>query len=492
MPPLAGLRGSLFVVGTASGAGKSTIVAGLCRVLARAGVRVAPFKALNMSNNAVVATDGGEIARAQHAQAVAAGVDPVSAMNPVLVKPLDDTTSQFVVRGRAQPVGTRPEPSVLLATARDAFEELRARFDVVVAEGAGAAAELNLLERDVVNLPLAARVGAPAVLVADVDRGGMIASVYGTVALLPDELRAPLAGVLVNRFRGDRALLARALRAVEDRTGLPVLGVVRAFDRRPVESEDSLDLDAVTADADGDAIDVAVVRFPHVSNWSDVEPLAADPAARVRLVASSAALGDPDLVVLPGSRSVMADLAWLRTTGLARAIEARDAFVLAVCGGYQMAGRRIRDTGGVEAPGDVAGLAWLPVVTEFGPEKVVRWHRGRALGETVTGYEIRHGRPRRVGGDGWVVLADGSCEGAWSGRVAGTSLHGLFEHDGFRRAFLGTVAAHRGRALDAPAFSYPVERTRRLDALADAILEDVDLGALAAVVARGAVVGAGR
>jgi adenosylcobyric acid synthase len=459
-------RGALLVCGTSSSAGKSTVVTGLCRLLARTGVRVAPFKAMNMSNNAVVATDGGEMARAQYAQALASGVPPVTAMNPVLLKPLGARRSEVIVRGR---VANPDTPwTDLFATARAAFAELRDTYDVVVVEGAGGAAEINLLDRDLANLPLARSLGIPAVLVADVDRGGMLAAVTGTVALLPDDLRSLLRGVVVNKFRGDPVLLQPGLDVIADRTGIPVLGVLPWLDGNAVDSEDSLDLDALGGTVRDDALDVAVVRFPHASNWSDVEPLLHDPAVSLRLVTSGAALGDPDLVVLPGSRRVVADLRWLRARRLDTAVASSQAVVLGICGGYQMLGDQITDRDGVEERAAVRALGLLPVATTYERDKLTRWRHARALGHPVCGFDMRHGRVTSDG-DSWV---DGD-DSASRGRVFGTNLHGLFEHDDFRRAFLTAVAARRNRTVTAPTVSFGGIRRDAAERIADALTHDV-------------------
>jgi adenosylcobyric acid synthase len=455
-----------LVCGTSSSAGKSTVALGLCRSIARRGVRVAPFKALNMSNNAVVATDGGEIARAQFGQAIASGVAPVSAMNPILVKPLDDYRSQVIVRGR---VHGAELPSDALGVAVDAFAEVQNAHDVVVAEGAGGAAEVNLLARDIANLPLARELGLPAILVADIDRGGMLAAVAGTVALLPKELRACLCGIVVNRFRGNIALLEPALAMLEARTRLPVLGVLPELETVSIDTEDSLDLDAIRHPVGVGSLDVAVVRFPHASNWSDIEPIAHDPSTAVRLVGSAAAIGVPDLVVLPGSRRVLADLQWLRERGLADAITklARaNTTVLGVCGGYQMLGRHVRDEG-IEDTGDQRGLELLDVETVYDGEKLTRWVDACALGTRVRGFDMRHGRVSVGRDERWITGDDSAC----SHGVFGTNLHGLFEHDLFRRSFLEIVAARRHLRIDAPTIRFADLRAAAHDRIADAVDE---------------------
>ncbi len=494
MPPLStGTRGALMVCGTSSGAGKSTVVAGLCRLLARRGVAVAPFKAQNMSNNAAVCADGGEIGRAQFAQAFAAGIEPCVDLNPVLLKPMNDHRSQVIVLGgpageadAASYAGAAPE---LFDTAVAALGRLRERYDVVVVEGAGSPAELNLLERDVSNLPLAERAGMDAVLVADVDRGGMLAAAYGTVALLPKELRARLRGIVVNRFRGNRSLLQPGLSLLEARAGIPVLGVLPFLDGA-LDAEDSLDV-PTRVDVTSESLLVAVVRTPRLSNFTDVDPLAIEPGVTVRFATRREDVQGADLVVLGGSRAVTSDLAWMRATGLAAAVVSSDAVVLGICGGYQMLGAEIVDEAGVEGkPGTTAGLGLLAVTTHFERNKVTRRRNGRALGCAVGGYEIRHGVPERTSDEGWVELDDehdAELEGATrADRVFGTSVHGLFEHDAFRRAFLAHVAALRGRPYEAGPQSFAAARHRFYDSIADAIEAHVDLDALAGVIAAAA------
>jgi adenosylcobyric acid synthase len=492
MAPLdPGLSGALMVCGTSSGAGKSTIVTGLCRLVARDGIDVVPFKAQNMSNNAAVCDDGAEIGRAQFAQAQAAGVVACVDMNPILLKPIDSHRAQLIILGR--PVGTMSalETSVprseLFDTVVEALGRLRQEHAVVLVEGAGSPTELNLLERDLANLPLADRAQLPVIVVADVDRGGMLAAAYGTVALLPPHLRRWIRGFVINRFRGDLDLLRPGLDILKERTGLPVLGVVPAVDGL-IDSEDSLDLPNPEVPGHGGGLDVAVIRTPRVANFTDVEPLAVESDVRLRWVDAADQFGDPDLVVLPGSRAVVADLAWLRDRGLAAAISNTSAVVLGICGGYQMLGEAIQDHDNVETAtcGDVAGLGLLPVVTRYHEAKTTRVRCGRALGEEVRGYEIRHGEPMRRDGAGWIALADeygSEDEGAWRDeRVFGTSLHGLFEHDGFRAAFLAHVASRRRRRFTASLVPFAQQRQRAHDRLADAIASSCDVERIAGFI----------
>lgn len=455
--------GALLVAGTTSDAGKTVVVAGLCRVLARRGVSVAPFKAQNMSLNSAVTADGGEIGRAQALQAAACGIPATTDMNPILLKPLGDLRSQVVVRGR--PVGVVAAgdwaPADLWDVVLGSLASLRSSADVVICEGAGGAAETNLLDRDVVNLPLARRAGMPAVVVGDIDRGGVFASLFGTWAVLPDDLRACIRGFLVNRLRGDPALLGDGPADLARRTGVPVLGVLPWVPGITIDAEDSLALDAAGG-GDG-PVDVAVVRFPRVSNFTDLDPLLLEPSVTVRWVSHARQLGRPHLVVLPGTRSTVADLAWLRERGLDRAVAASGAAVLGICGGYQVLGRTIVDD--VESgAGVVEGLGLLDVTTRFEPDKVVeRWG--------ATGYRIHHGRVVAHAGEPWL-------DGVRGGRTYGTSVHGLFEDDAFRERFLADV----GGADYVPAgASFEGARQAQLDRLADLLERHADVDRLLAL-----------
>jgi adenosylcobyric acid synthase len=466
-----------MVCGTASDVGKSVLVAGLCRVLVRQGVAVAPFKAQNMSLNAAVTADGAEIGRAQALQAAAARIEPEAVMNPILLKPTGERTSQVVVLGRAlaelDARAYHDRKAELWGVVLDSLADLRQRFDVVVLEGAGGAAEINLLDRDLVNLPLAARAGVPAIVVGDIDRGGVFASLYGTVALLPPELRACVRGFVVNKLRGDPALLGDATAELERRCGVPTLGVIPHLAGITIDAEDSLSLDRPPPRRPAAEVDVAVVRFPRIANFTDLDPLVHEPAVQVRFATSPGDLGAPDLVVLPGSKATVDDLRWLRASGLVAAIAGSGARVLGVCGGYQMLGRRIVDE--VESgAGTVEGLGWLDVETTFDPEKVTARRRGTAAGHDVTGYEIHHGRVTRgPGATPWLAL-DGEAEGATDGvRCWGTSLHGLFEADGFRAAFLGIAAST----------SFAAAREHQLDAVADHLEAHLDLAGIEALIA---------
>jgi adenosylcobyric acid synthase len=452
-------------------------------------VRVAPFKAQNMALNSAVTSDGGEIGRAQHLQAVAAGVEPEVAMNPVLLKPTGERASQVIVRGQPWAVLGAVEyyerKLELLEVVLDALADLRRRFDVVVCEGAGSPTELNLLDHDIVNLRIAHEAGFPAVVVGDIDRGGVFAALYGTVMLLPDEYRRLVRGFVVNKLRGDPTLLLDVAERLEAACGVPTLGVLPMLPWLDLDAEDSLWLDRRGPDRDGGGagavLDVAVVRFPHISNFTDLDPLRAEPGVAVRFVQGGRELGRPDLVVLPGTKATVADLGWLRRQGLAAAIEASGATVLGICGGQQMLGLTIDDP--IESgDGVVDGLGWLPVRTTFEAAKVLRRRDGTAFGCSVQGYQIHHGRVQLCQPtEAWLTL-DGEADGVRRGRVLGTSLHGLFEADDFRHAFLADVAGHAGVEWRPSDVRFGARREAQLDRLADALEEHLDVAQLLALV----------
>ena len=489
------MRGALLVAGTTSDAGKSALVTGICRLLARRGVAVAPFKAQNMSNNSVVTPDGGEIGRAQAVQALACGLAPSVAFNPVLLKPGSDRSSQVVVRGRAD--GTvsarsyQQRKAALLDVVTASLADLRARFDVVVCEGAGSPAEINLRAADIVNMGLAQAADLPVVVVGDIDRGGVLAHLFGTLAVLDPADQARIAGFVVNKFRGDPGLLDPGLDQLAALTGRPTFGVLPWEERLWLDAEDSL-----SAVADGvlgrpapphgsQWLRVAVVRLPRISNATDAEALAAEPGVAVRYVTEPSRLADADLVVLPGSKSTVSDLAWLRRAGLADAVLAHARAgrpVLGICGGYQMLGRWILDPYGVEGDG-AEGLGLLDLEVEFDPVKHLGNPTGTAWGEPVRGYEIHHGR---VVHSGDPQLLDG--EGSDAGAVLGTHWHGLLENDGFRRALLRRVADQAGRTgfVPAPDTSFSAHRTAQLDVLGDLVEEHIDIRALEHVINHGA------
>ncbi len=482
------MTGTLLVAGTSSGAGKSTLVAGLCRWFANNGVSVAPFKAQNMSLNSFVTRAGEEIGRAQASQAQAARVEPEAIMNPVLLKPGTDSRSQVVVLGR--PAGEMEarrywnDKAKLLDVVVDAYHQLRSRFDVVICEGAGSPAEINLRSFDIVNLGFARAVGAPVVVVSDIDRGGMFASLVGTLALLDDEDQQHVQGFVVNRFRGDRVLLDPGLDTLRTLTGRPTFGVLPYIEALWVDEEDRPD-PAAYGDpgppVGAHTLRVGVVRLPRASNLTDLDPLAAEPGVTIRFVARPQEIADADLIVLPGTRATVDDMGWVRSRGIDGALKARarrQRPILGICGGYQMLGDSIHDD--VESGrGTVAGLGLLPVHTTFGTDKALsRPSRTLADGTKVEGYEIHHGTVRRRGGD--ELFPDEGCR---VGSVAGTSWHGLFENDEFRRSFLTDVASRVGREfVVAPDRRFADVREARFERLADMVTDHLDTEALEQVI----------
>ncbi len=488
----ASVSGSLLVAGTTSDAGKSVLTAAICRWLHRQGISVAPFKAQNMSNNSAVTADGAEIGRAQVAQAAACGIEPEAAMNPVLLKPGSDRRSHVVLMGRpygeASAMGYRDLRDALRQKAFEAYDDLRSRFDVVVCEGAGSPAEINLRDGDFVNMGLARARRIPTIVVGDIDRGGIFAAMYGTLALLAAADQDLLSGFVVNKFRGDPALLQPGLDMFTTLTGRPMLGVLPWATGLALDLEDSLSLDNLAAPGarapDEDRLRVVVVRLPRISNSTDVEALGLEPGVDLRWTTSPRDLDGADLVVLPGSRATVDDLDWLRRNGIASAVIRRAAAggaVLGICGGYQMLARTITDT--VESgAGAVAGLGLLPVDVVFGAEKITGRRTGTAYGEKVTtAYEIHHGIASVDAG------AEAFLDGCRSGAVQGTTWHGAWESDGFRRAFLADVADRAGRELPAAEpISFAASRAAQLDALADLVAEHLDTAALLDLIEHGA------
>ena len=466
----------LLIAGTSSDAGKSLFVTGLCRVARRRGIDVAPFKSQNMSNNSMVCLDGSEIGRAQYLQATAAGIVPSSLLNPVLLKPGTDRRSFVVLRG--QPHGTLEAGEYatsrrhLAEAAYAAFEELAATHELVICEGAGSPAEINLRRGDYTNMGLARQFGLPTVLVGDIDRGGVLASIYGTWALLDDADRALLAGYVINKFRGDQSILDPGLDDISGRTGLTNYGVLRFLHGVWVDGEDALEVGRWRNDARDDSagdLTVAVVRLPRISNATDVDALAQEPGVRVVVTVDPREVECADLVVLPGSRSTLSDLAWLRATGIADAIVARAAAarpVLGICGGFQMLARTIDD--GVEGDGVADGLGLLPADIAFHTEKVLGRPQGTWRGHAVDGYTIHHGRPAVDAG------AEPFLGGAHAGSVWGTMWHGSLESDGFRRAWLAAVAREAGSAWEPrDGGGFQALRELMIETTADAIEEHI-------------------
>ncbi|MDE3262195.1 MAG: cobyric acid synthase [Acidobacteriota bacterium] len=482
----------LMVQGTGSGVGKSLLTAAFCRLARRRGIAVAPFKGQNMSNNAAVTADGGEIGRAQALQARAAGVEAHVDMNPILLKPLADTRSEVVRLGRTDRSATdlpwRERKPRLWPVVTGALARLRDRLELVIAEGAGSPAETNLRDSDIVNMAVARHARARVLLVADIDRGGAFASLYGTWALLSAADRALFSGFILNRFRGDPALLAPAPETLRQRTGVPVLGVVPWIDHHLPEEDGGPAL--ATGPADAPAI--AAVAYPRASNLDDLDPLRREPGVRLRWVRRArdlAALVSPPglaAIILPGSRNTLDDLRWMKRTGLADAIRAlaTDGIPVAgLCAGYQIMGCRIADPAGIEGGGEEPGLGILDVRTELAPTKETRRTQARvtagpprwleaAEGESIAGYEIHHGRTQAAPGlRPW--LADGPRDlGHADGAHWGCYLHGAFGNDRLRTAWL------RSLGLRPDAAGWGGARDRELDRLADIVERCLDVDAV--------------
>jgi len=488
---------TLMVQGTSSSAGKSILVTALCRIFKQDGRRVAPFKAQNMALNSFVTPEGGEIGRAQAVQAEAAGLQPSVEMNPVLLKPTADDGSQVIVMGKVVRNISAKEyyrytPS-LLETITASLERLRSEYDIVVIEGAGSPAEINLKEREIVNMRVAKLAGAPVLLVGDIDRGGVFASLVGTLDLLTPEERGYVKGLVINKFRGDLGLLKPGLDFLEERMEKPVLGVVPYFRGIRIAQEDSVFLDERVNAPAGDDLDIAVIRLPHISNYDDFDPLE-DEGCRVRYIAGKKELGNPHLIIIPGTKSTVSDLDFLWQSGLADEITRKGGAgtpVVGICGGYQMLGRTIIDEHRAESSRVTSpGLGLLDTVTHFSPEKAtwqvkacVQTARGLLCdleGVELTGYEIHMGRTES-GKEGILRVlatpqgpadyADGALNA--EGTVLGTYLHGLFHNDTFRRGFL--AALRRYWKLPEKQSDVTGSRERQYDRLAEIVRESLDM-----------------
>ncbi|HWI50895.1 MAG TPA: cobyric acid synthase [Symbiobacteriaceae bacterium] len=491
----------IMIQGTASGVGKSLVAAALCRMLRQDGDRVAPFKAWNMSLNAFVTPDGAEIGRAQGMQAEAAGVPAESDFNPILVKPKGGMTAQVILNGRPYGdfTGFASPDFVALghATAAAALERLKARFDWIVIEGAGSPAEPNLRDRDLANMAIAEIADAPVILVADMERGGAFAALVGTLTLLEPRHRDRVAGLVLNRYHGPKEILLPGIREVEELTGKPVLGVLPWQAGLYWEEEDSVHLQHESAAAAPRELTVAVIRLPHMANFTDAAALGAEPDVAVHYVERPEALNDADLVLIPGSKNTVHDLRWLREQGLAEAIRQRAAAkgaTIGVCGGYQMLGARLEDPQGLEdTPGTHEGLGLLPVVTRFAPGKQTALTRVEGLTgllaawskeQSLDGYEIHSGQTELLPGarPAFRVTARGGAaaegtdgcyeKGGWT---FGTYLHGLFDNDRFRRNYLNALRARRGLAPAEAGTPAALLRERTYNRLAQALREHVDL-----------------
>ena len=494
-----GLAKVIMVQGTSSHVGKSIMATALCRIFAQDGLQVAPFKAQNMSLNSFATPDGGEIGRSQAVQAAAAMTSPRVEMNPLLLKPEGENRSQVVLMGKPHAVASarayyKMKPFIWDAVTA-ALDRLRAEYDVIVIEGAGSPAEVNLKQHDIVNMRVALHAGAPVLLVGDIDRGGIFAQLVGTMVLLESEERALVKGLVINKFRGDPSLLTDGLDFLERRTGVPVAGVIPYFSDIHIAEEDSLGLRSKSKSGEGKTVDVAIMRLPHIANFDDFDPLTHEPSVHVRYVGRATEYGNPDLVIIPGSKTTVADLDWLRARGLDQRILAsrrQGKLVIGICGGYQMLGEALLDPDGVESPrAETTGLGLLPTSTTFLGRKSTHQVRGRVgnangmlsgcQGAEIIAYEIHMGSTSMAGLSHPFVLTsrsgrevnmfDGAldCEGL----TLGTYLHGLFHNRAVRRSILEFAAARKDVTL--PPAGEDLDPSAEYDKLAALVRERLDM-----------------
>lgn len=473
---------NIMIQGTMSNAGKSLLAAGLCRIFKQDGYRVAPFKSQNMALNSFITKNGAEMGRAQVVQAEAAGIDPDVRMNPILLKPTTDVGSQVIVNGQVQGNMRAMEyyrrKREFIPAVMEAYNSLAQEYDIIVIEGAGSPAEINLKATDIVNMGLAELVDAPVLLVGDIDRGGVFAQLYGTIALLEPQEQQRIKGTIVNKFRGDRAILQPGIDILEKICGVPVAGVI-PYTHVDIDDEDSLSTRLHTGDGRKD-VDIAVVKLPRISNFTDVSPLERFESVSVRYIERPDQLHQPDMILLPGTKSTIADLLWLRQSGLEAAIcqqAARGCIVFGICGGYQMLGASVRDPLGVEAAGvtEIKGMGLLPMDTVFQGEKVQQQTSGvfgeipgvlhSLSGMGYTGYEIHMGRSQQQ----LAPLVN-------QGNVYGSYIHGIFDGAGIAQAVIGDLAARKG--IDPGTLTvFDPERYKQeqYDKLADAVRGGLDM-----------------
>ncbi|MFR7984894.1 MAG: cobyric acid synthase [Clostridia bacterium] len=497
---------AIMIQGTMSNAGKSLVAAGLCRIFKQDGYKVAPFKAQNMALNSFITREGLEMGRAQVTQAEAAGVEPSVLMNPILLKPTNDTSSQVIVNGEVMDNLSAADyykrKRDLVAAVKDSYDKLAAEHDIIVLEGAGSPAEINLKENDIVNMYMAKLAKAPVLLVGDIDRGGVFASIVGTMQLFEPEERELVKGILINKFRGDRSILQPGLDQLSEIIQKPVAGVI-PYMHLDIDDEDSL-TERFTRKGEAGLVDLAVIRVPRISNFTDFNVLESMPGVTVRYVDSAAALGDPDLILLPGTKNTMADLLWMRQNGIESCIHKHAAAgkpVFGICGGYQMLGRVLKDPHGVEHGGEMAGIGLLPSVTVFEEEKtrtrVTGTFRGvegifsGLSGIDFEGYEIHMGTSSLEEGN---VLADiaedgapAKADGLNSGNVYGSYVHGIFDQEEVAKAIISALLRAKGLSdEDVVSTDMAAYKEQQYDLLADGIRGNMDMDLLYRIVEQGA------
>lgn len=497
---------AIMIQGTMSNAGKSLVAAGLCRIFKQDGYKVAPFKAQNMALNSFITREGLEMGRAQVTQAEAAGVEPSVLMNPILLKPTNDTSSQVIVNGEVMDNLSAADyykrKRDLVAAVKDSYDKLAAEHDIIVLEGAGSPAEINLKENDIVNMYMAKLAKAPVLLVGDIDRGGVFASIVGTMQLFEPEERELVKGILINKFRGDRSILQPGLDQLSEIIQKPVAGVI-PYMHLDIDDEDSL-TERFTRKGEAGLVDLAVIRVPRISNFTDFNVLESMPGVTVRYVDSAAALGDPDLILLPGTKNTMADLLWMRQNGLESCIHKHAAAgkpIFGICGGYQMLGRVLKDPHGVEHGGEMAGIGLLPSVTVFEEEKtrtrVTGTFRGvegifsGLSGIDFEGYEIHMGTSSLEEGN---VLADiaedgasAKADGLNSGNVYGSYVHGIFDREEVAKSIISALLRAKGLSdEDVVSTDMAAYKEQQYDLLADGIRRNMDMDLLYRIVEQGA------
>ncbi len=493
----------IMIQGSMSNAGKSLIAAGLCRIFKQDGYKAAPFKSQNMALNSYITKENLEMGRAQVVQAEACGIEPEVCMNPILLKPTTDMGSQVILNGkvagnmRAMDYFKRKKDYIPII--REAYDKLDKAYDIIVIEGAGSPAEINLKEDDIVNMGMARIADAPVLLVGDIDRGGVFAQLIGTVMLLEEEEQNRIKGLIINKFRGDKEILAPGLSMLTKRCGKDVLGIVPYMDVG-IEEEDSLaeSLERKTA---GIGVDIAVIRLPRISNFTDMQALSFEPMISVRYVEKPSELGNPDMIILPGTKSTISDMKWLRESGLEAWIQRlaeKGTFVFGICGGYQMLGEQIKDTCGAEGNGSIRGMGLLPMVTCFEPEKTRTRVEGQILnlrgnfaslsGKKVSGYEIHMGKSAFQGKECEHVIDLGEkCDGCYAGNVIGSYLHGIFDEEDFRRAVVGLLCEKKGISYEQKeTVSFREYKEQQYDKLADILRNSLDMDRIYQIIEEGA------